>query len=104
MTGRLAGKTALVTGAAAGPTARPLPMDVSDEESVMSGFAALAADGWVPDVVVVNAGVQCTRCGTRPRACSWRGNAHQVVQEHLGHSSYAITADIYSHVTPAQQT
>jgi integrase len=27
----------------------------------------------------------------------------KVVQEHLGHSSYAITADIYSHVTPAQQ-
>lgn len=26
-----------------------------------------------------------------------------VVQEHLGHSSYAITADIYSHVGPAQQ-
>ncbi len=28
---------------------------------------------------------------------------HTVVQEHLGHSSYAITADIYSHVGPAQQ-
>jgi integrase len=27
----------------------------------------------------------------------------KVVQEHLGHSSYAITADIYSHVGPAQQ-
>jgi integrase len=26
----------------------------------------------------------------------------KVVQEHLGHSSYAITADIYSHVTPLQ--
>jgi integrase len=26
-----------------------------------------------------------------------------VVQEHLGHSSYAITADIYSHVAPVQQ-
>jgi hypothetical protein len=27
----------------------------------------------------------------------------KVVQEHLGHSSYAITAGIYSHVGPAQQ-
>jgi len=27
----------------------------------------------------------------------------KVVQEHLGHSSYAITADIYSHVGPALQ-
>jgi integrase len=27
----------------------------------------------------------------------------KVVQEHLGHSSYAITADTYSHVGPAQQ-
>ncbi len=27
----------------------------------------------------------------------------KVVQEHLGHSSYAITADIYSHVAPVQQ-
>ena len=27
----------------------------------------------------------------------------KVVQEHLGHSSYAITADIDSHVGPAQQ-
>jgi integrase len=29
-------------------------------------------------------------------------DAHQVVQEHLGHSSYAITAYIYSHA-PVQQ-
>jgi site-specific recombinase XerC len=27
----------------------------------------------------------------------------KVVQEHLGHSSYAITADIYSPVAPTQQ-
>lgn len=90
MSARLAGKTALVTGAAAGigravadrfvaegarvayadrdaagaeaaaaaPGARPVTMDVSDEASVAAGFATLAADGWVPDVVVVNAGVQ----------------------------------------------
>jgi NAD(P)-dependent dehydrogenase (short-subunit alcohol dehydrogenase family) len=44
--------------AATAETARPVPMDVTDEQSVASGFAALAADGWVPDVVVVNAGVQ----------------------------------------------
>jgi NAD(P)-dependent dehydrogenase (short-subunit alcohol dehydrogenase family) len=44
--------------AATAPTARPVPMDVTDEHSVEAGFAALAADGWVPDVVVVNAGVQ----------------------------------------------
>jgi integrase len=31
------------------------------------------------------------------------GTHTKVVQEHLGHSSYTITADIYSHVAPAQQ-
>jgi integrase len=31
------------------------------------------------------------------------GTHTKVVQEHLGHSSYAITADIYSHVAPAQR-
>ena len=31
------------------------------------------------------------------------GTHTKVVQEHLGHSSYAIRADIYSHVSPAQQ-
>ena len=31
------------------------------------------------------------------------GTHSKVVQEHLGHSSYAITADIYSHVVPVQQ-
>jgi integrase len=30
------------------------------------------------------------------------GTHTKVVQEHLGHSSYSITADIYSHVAPAQ--
>ncbi len=31
------------------------------------------------------------------------GTHTKVVQEHLGHASYAITADIYSHVGPALQ-
>jgi integrase len=31
------------------------------------------------------------------------GTHTKVVQEHLGHSSYAITADMDSHVGPAQQ-
>ncbi len=31
------------------------------------------------------------------------GTHTEVVQEHLGHSSYAITADVYSHVGPAGQ-
>jgi hypothetical protein len=31
------------------------------------------------------------------------GTHTKVVQEHLGHSSYAITADIDSHVAPAQR-
>ena len=86
-TQRLSGKTALVTGAAAGigrtvadrylcegarviyadrddagidtsETARAVRLDVSDESSVAAGFDALATDGWTPDVVVVNAGVQ----------------------------------------------
>jgi integrase len=31
------------------------------------------------------------------------GTHTKVVQEHLGHSSYAITADIHSYAGPAQQ-
>ena len=41
-----------------GDLARPLEMDISDEAAVASGFAELEADGWAPDVVVANAGVQ----------------------------------------------
>lgn len=91
MTGRLDGKTALVTGAGSGigrsvaerfaregatviisdrdldaakavasalPSAVALELDISDESSVESGFAELAASGNTPDVVVANAGVQ----------------------------------------------
>ena len=36
----------------------PLTMDIADEDSVASGYAALAARGASPDVVVANAGVQ----------------------------------------------
>jgi NAD(P)-dependent dehydrogenase (short-subunit alcohol dehydrogenase family) len=45
---------------AAGPSQHGLAvlMDVSDEGSVEAGFAAAAAAGFAPDVVVANAGVQ----------------------------------------------
>ncbi len=91
MTGRLHGKTALITGAGSGigrsvaesyaregaivvvsdrdlaaaksvasslPGAIALEIDISDETSVESGFAELAASGSTPSVVVANAGVQ----------------------------------------------
>jgi len=41
-----------------GASARPAVLDIADEASVESAFADLAADGWAPDVVVANAGVQ----------------------------------------------
>lgn len=86
MTDRLAGRTALVTGAAGGiggavasrfldegarvvfadRDATPgradrrwdAVVDISSEESVEALFGELAAAGWSPDVVVANAGVQ----------------------------------------------
>jgi len=93
MSDRLAGKTALVTGAGTGigqgVAARfgregarvvfadrnadaaqaaaaevadgrglAVTMDISDEAAVESAFAELAGNGWAPDVVVANAGVQ----------------------------------------------
>ena len=51
-----AGATTAATGAE-GDT-RALTMDISDESSVTAAFAELQADGWTPDVVVANAGVQ----------------------------------------------
>lgn len=91
MSGRLTGKSALITGAAAGigrtvadrfaregarviyadrdiagaeaaadlaGNARAVTIDVSDEASVAAAFASLDDEGWTPDVVVANAGVQ----------------------------------------------
>jgi NAD(P)-dependent dehydrogenase (short-subunit alcohol dehydrogenase family) len=89
---RLAGKTALITGAGTGigyavaarfaregarvviadrdadaaqrasddigDAARASVMDISDEASVAAAFGLLGAEGWAPDVVVANAGVQ----------------------------------------------
>jgi NAD(P)-dependent dehydrogenase (short-subunit alcohol dehydrogenase family) len=43
---------------AAGAAARAVTMDISDESAVAAAFAQLASDGWSPDVVVANAGVQ----------------------------------------------
>lgn len=45
-------------GARGAGAARAVVMDISDEASVEAAMAALAADGWSPDVVVANAGVQ----------------------------------------------
>ena len=44
--------------AASGDAARAVEMDISSEASVVAAFASLAAEGWTPDVVVANAGVQ----------------------------------------------
>jgi 3-oxoacyl-[acyl-carrier protein] reductase len=44
--------------AAIGPSSRAAVMDISDEASVEDAFAELAGEGWSPDVVVANAGVQ----------------------------------------------
>lgn len=45
-------------GAGSAGAARAVVMDISDEASVEAAMATLAADGWSPDVVVANAGVQ----------------------------------------------
>ncbi|BBH63325.1 short chain dehydrogenase [Actinoplanes sp. OR16] len=43
---------------AIGDVARAVTVDIAVEESVSTAFSVLAADGWSPDVVVANAGVQ----------------------------------------------
>ncbi|UYO96581.1 SDR family oxidoreductase [Microbacterium sp. M28] len=52
------GEGAAAAAAALGENARAVTMDISDEDAVAAGFAAVEADGWAPDVVVANAGVQ----------------------------------------------
>ncbi|KQR24219.1 dehydrogenase [Agreia sp. Leaf335] len=46
------------SAAAAWPTAIAIELDISDERSVSDAFERLDADGFAPDVVVANAGVQ----------------------------------------------
>jgi NAD(P)-dependent dehydrogenase (short-subunit alcohol dehydrogenase family) len=41
-----------------GDRARAAVVDITDEAAMASVFACLGADGWAPDVVVANAGVQ----------------------------------------------
>jgi NAD(P)-dependent dehydrogenase (short-subunit alcohol dehydrogenase family) len=41
-----------------GARARGIVVDIADEASVATAFESLVADGWRPDVVVANAGVQ----------------------------------------------
>ena len=42
--------------------------------------------------------------GTEAKSFLLTAGTHtRVVQEHLGHSSYAVTAGIHGHVGPAQQ-
>ena len=52
------GEGAAKAAAALGENARAVTMDISDEDAVAAGFAVIEADGWAPDVVVANAGVQ----------------------------------------------
>ncbi|QDP96432.1 SDR family oxidoreductase [Microlunatus elymi] len=49
---------AATTAAGDHDRARNLALDISDEASVVEGFEKLINDGWAPDVVVANAGVQ----------------------------------------------
>ncbi|KJC64102.1 SDR family NAD(P)-dependent oxidoreductase [Agreia bicolorata] len=46
------------SAATAWPTAIAMQLDISDEHSVSAAFDKLNADGFAPDVVVANAGVQ----------------------------------------------
>ncbi|WP_203582431.1 SDR family NAD(P)-dependent oxidoreductase [Microbacterium hibisci] len=52
------GEGAAAAAAEIGAKARAVTMDISDEAAVEAAFAEVEADGWAPDVVVANAGVQ----------------------------------------------
>lgn len=52
------GAGAAQAAAEIGAAARAVTMDISDEDAVAAAFAEIEADGWAPDVVVANAGVQ----------------------------------------------
>src|SRR6478752_6103359 len=52
------GEGAAAAAAEIGENARAVTMDISDEDAVAAAFAEIEADGWAPDVVVANAGVQ----------------------------------------------
>lgn len=52
------GEGAAAAAARLGETARAVTMDVSDESAVAAAFAETERDGWAPDVVVANAGIQ----------------------------------------------
>lgn len=52
------GEGAAQAAAEIGEAARAVTMDISDEGAVEAAFAEIEADGWAPDVVVANAGVQ----------------------------------------------
>lgn len=51
-------RAAAESAAEAWPTAIAIELDISDEQSVAHAFEKLEADGFAPDVVVANAGVQ----------------------------------------------
>jgi len=52
------GEGAAQAAAGIGESARAVTMDISDEAAVEAAFAEIEAEGWAPDVVVANAGVQ----------------------------------------------
>ncbi|MFD1718059.1 SDR family NAD(P)-dependent oxidoreductase [Georgenia deserti] len=52
------GDGATEAAAHVGDTARGVAVDISDEAAVAAAFAELETDGWTPNVVVANAGVQ----------------------------------------------
>lgn len=59
---RLDRLSALVTELeGAGATARAVALDITDNTSVVTTFAQLAETGWMPDVVVNNAGVAVSK-------------------------------------------